>query len=92
MNKTKISTNKNSLINNIGTPLNYPRNYTPEITESGTNTHIVNEAITTMEPSIVSNNMNARIPYGRKMESPYVETLQIPGLTKKLDKFTLPQK
>ena len=36
-----------------------------------------------MEPSIVSNNMNARIPYGRKMESPYVETLQIPGLTKK---------
>ena len=40
MNKIKISTTEIILINNIGTPPNYPRNYTPEIADKGANTHI----------------------------------------------------
>ena len=67
MNKIKIITPKISLINDIGSPPNYPRKYTLSISESGENIHLENGAIPTMPPLIIPNNMTASIPDGNTM-------------------------
>ena len=56
------------------------------------NIHLANESTPTMDPVIISNNMNARLLYGIIMDSSHVSVLQLPGLKKKLDKFTFPPK
>ena len=53
MNKIKTSTPKISLINNIGTPPNYPSKYTLSILESGENIHLEKQATTTVTPVII---------------------------------------
>ena len=53
MNKIKIKNPKSSLINNIWNPPNSPRNYAPEITDSGDNIHLENESTQSMSPVIM---------------------------------------
>ena len=78
-----MSTAKISLINNIGTPTNYPRNYTVSIKYSGANIHIDNEDTPKMAPVTMSNSTPARRPYRSTMESSYVATLQLQVLNRK---------
>ena len=93
MNKIKMSTTKIILINNIRTPPNSPRKYTPTIIDSGAKFHPENETTQTMSPVIMSKNMTERLPYGSTMDSSHVETLHLPGLTKKtIHILILPEK
>ena len=62
MTKIKITTPKISLIDNIGPPPNSSGNYTQTVSDLGVNIHIENEAVPTMDPVIISNNMTARLP------------------------------
>ena len=45
-----------------------------------------------MTPVIMSNNMTENIPYGITMKSSHIETLQLPGLTKKSIQIHIPPK
>ena len=65
----KISAPKISLINDIGTPPNSPRNYTLEITDPSAKIHIANGATPTMPPVKMSNNMTASLSYGSTIEA-----------------------
>ena len=69
MNGIKSSTHKISLIDNIGTPPNYPRKYTPAIVDSVGNIHLENEATPQMPPFIISKNMNSIMPDRITMDS-----------------------
>ena len=82
MNKNKISTTKTSLINNIGTPYNYPRKYPLAIAESGANIHIENQATSEMAPVIMPKDMTEMISDGGTMELSHVATPQLTGLIK----------
>ena len=46
------------------------------------NIHLAKQATTTMNPVVMSNEMAERLPYGRKMKSSHIVTLQIRGLSK----------
>ena len=66
MNEIKMSTPKISLIDNIGTPPNYPRKYTLAISDSGANIHLENEITVIMSPVILSKDMTVRPPDEKK--------------------------
>ena len=68
MNQIKIITPKLRLINNIGTPQNSLSKHTLSIIDSGANIHLAQKATTKMAPIIISNDMTASLPDGRKME------------------------
>ena len=52
------------------------------ITLSGVNTNLEKQDTPTMAPLIISNYMTARLSDGSTMESPPIETLQLPGISK----------
>ena len=82
MNKIEISNPKIILINCIGTPPSSPGNSMIEISDSGANIYLSKQAVTTMDPVIMPNDMIQIIPDGRTMESSHIATLQIPVLSK----------
>ena len=80
--KIGINNPKFSLINCIGNQPNSNSKNTLEIKESGANIHLSKQSSTTMPPSIISNGMTARLPYGITVESSHIPTIQLPGLSK----------
>ena len=46
------------------------------------NIHLTGQATPTTAPAIMDNEMKARIPDGRTMESTHIATLQLPGIRK----------
>ena len=81
-NKIKTSNPKISLINHIDTPPNSTSTNMLAIADSGANIHLARQATSTMDPSIMDNEIKARLPDGSTMESTHISTLHLPGLRK----------
>ena len=81
MNEIKISTPKNSLINNIYTPPNSPSKQMLAIEDSFANIHISKQSTKTISPVIILNYVKARLPDGSTMESSQIATIQLPVLS-----------
>ena len=80
-NKIKISNPKISLTNNIDAPPNTTSTNMLSIVDSGVNIHLSRQSTPATAPVIMNNKMKARLPDGSTMESTYIETLQLPGLS-----------
>ena len=52
------------------------------IKDSGANIHLEKNSPLQMTPVVTENDINARLPDGRTMESTHIETLQLTGLSK----------
>ena len=79
----KISNPNISLLNNIGTPPNYPSKRTLEIVDAESNIYLARQDTTQMAPFIMSNDTTERLRDGRTMESSHIATLHLPDLIKK---------
>ena len=82
MNKIEISNPKIGLINCIDTPSNPTSNNMLSMAYSGSNTHLGNQATTTIAPVIISNKMTSRLPYGSTMDYSNIATLRLSGIIK----------
>ena len=82
VNKIEIGNPKISLINYIDTPPNTNSNNILAITDYGANIHLEKQATPTMDPLIMENDINARLPDGSTMDSTHIATLQLPVLKK----------
>ena len=77
-----MSNPKTSLLNYIDTPPNPNITNMLAIADSGANIHLARQATPTMASIKMENDMKARLLNGSTMESTYIATLQIPGLSK----------
>ena len=81
MNEIEINNPKISLLNCVGTPLNYPGNKMLAITDLGVNIHLAKQDTTTTASLMLSNEIIARLPDGITMDLSQISTLQLPGLS-----------
>ena len=52
------------------------------IADYGANIHLARQATPTMSPVVMDNEIKARLTDGRTVESKYIATLQLPGISK----------
>ena len=81
-----------SLINYIGSPLNYSSKNMLTISDSGVNINPKQEFTTTMDPVIISNNMTERLQDGTTMELSHIGTIQLPVLSKQAGQIHISRK